>query len=276
MIGLSTEVREWLRALRAQDLAVARPVGEAVTVLLLDPHPPVRPLETALREEDSMLALDFAYQRQLDLLKDLRHRVANLATERMNQGGDDQELRAREEEALLASQRLQTRVNEFRHRKETAKAARSLALAKREINEALDSVEEGPVSGLDADAAAAQAATDELFRIADEIQYPHSQEFRELKLDALDLRLLFAEPSAGSFLLLVVGMGVDNWEDWYDEAVPLAADESTTATEHLAWYGLGAFLSEFFAGEEAVIRAASAPDAGTAQDDSLQRPDRSG
>jgi hypothetical protein len=73
----------------------------------------------------------------------------------------------------------------------------------------------------------------------------------------LFLRLLFSEPSDGCFLLLVVGMGVDSWEDWYDEAVPLAVEESAAAEENLAWYGLGAFLSEFFAGEEAVIGTAA-------------------
>ena len=254
MIGLSAEVREWLRALRTQDLAVARSVGEAVTVLLGDPRAAVRSLEEALRAEASVLALDFAYQRQLEFLQHGRRQVADMATERRRLEGlgqDGEELRKKEIEATLAAQRRQLRVDQFRNRKETAKAVYRVALAKQEINEALDSFEEGQ----DSDVAAAKAAIDELLRTAEDIQHPYSREFSELKVDALDLRLLFSEPSEGCFMLLVVGMGVDSWEDWYDEAAPLAAEESTAASEHLAWYGLGAFLSEFFAGEEAVIRA---------------------
>jgi hypothetical protein len=256
MIGLSAEVREWLRALRTQDLAVARSVGEAVTVLLGDPRPAVRSLEEALRAEHPVLALDFSYISQLEFLQPGRRHVADLATERRRLevlGQSHPELRKKEIEATLAIQRQHSRVEEFRNRKETAKAVYRVARAKQEINEELDSFEEGQ----DDEVAAAKAAIDELLRTADEMQHPHSRGFSELKVDALDLRLLFSEPSDGFLMLLVVGMGMDNWGDWYDEAVPLAAEESTAASEHLAWYGLGAFLSEFFAGEEAVIRAAA-------------------
>jgi len=79
------EIRDWLAGLRDSEPVLARFVGEAVLALIdageaLGP-PLVIPLESVLRQpEDPREALDLSYQRQLEILTEVRRGVADVAT----------------------------------------------------------------------------------------------------------------------------------------------------------------------------------------------------
>src|SRR6266478_4288227 len=79
------EIRDWLTGLRVSEPELAHLVGEAVLALLdagetLGP-PLVVPLESVFRApEDPREALDYSYQRQLEMLTKVRRGVADVAT----------------------------------------------------------------------------------------------------------------------------------------------------------------------------------------------------
>jgi hypothetical protein len=81
------EIRDWLTSLREIEPELARLVGEAVLALIdagaaLGP-PLVVPVESLLRQpQDPREALDFSYQRQLEMLTGVRRGVADVATSR--------------------------------------------------------------------------------------------------------------------------------------------------------------------------------------------------
>ncbi|MFB9835321.1 PspA/IM30 family protein, partial [Actinoallomurus acaciae] len=278
---MSSEVRDWLATVLAEDHQVGRVVGEAVTVLFQEGSgqgaPLVTPVESLLRARHPLIALDHSYQRQLELLQRVRRSLADLATARkrlelkIGGGGLDQEalagarrryeeLAAEEEQATLSAQHLRARVDAFRARKEAVKAGYTAARAKREIHEAFAALGETHVPGLAADdLAPAQAATDELLQAADDLEQQlgidKTPEINELRLVTADLRLLFAAESPDTAVLLVVGIGRDDWEEWYDEALPLARAELQLQDEDFTSYDMVAFLSEYFPGEEAEIQA---------------------
>jgi phage shock protein A len=111
-LRMHNQVRDWLTGLRDTDPGLARQVGEAVLALLdagdaLGP-PVVVPLESAVRRpEDPREALDFSYQRQLEILTKVRRGVADVATSRkrveLQAGSLEQQI------ARLASQREKAR-----------------------------------------------------------------------------------------------------------------------------------------------------------------------
>jgi phage shock protein A len=279
---MSSEVRDWLATLLAEDHQVGRVVGEAVAVLFeggsgLGEHL-VIPMESLLRAEHPRIALDHAYQRQLELLQRVRRSVADLATARKRSelriGGGDldqgaladarqryEELVANEEQAALSSQRLQASVDAFRSRKEAVKAGYTAALAKQQIDEAFAALGEPHGSGLTADdIAPAPAATDELLQAAADLERQLGGEgapemLSELRLETADLRLLFAAESPETAVLLVVGIGREDWGEWYDEALPLARAELQREDDDFTAYDRAAFLSEYFPGEEAEVQA---------------------
>ena len=86
-LRMHQEIRDWLTGLRRTEPELARLVGEAVLALLdagetLGP-PLVVPLGSALRPpEDPRQTLDYAYQRQLEMLTQVRRGVADVATSR--------------------------------------------------------------------------------------------------------------------------------------------------------------------------------------------------
>src|SRR6266568_2867849 len=86
-LRMHQEIRAWLTGLRRTEPELARLVGEAVLALLdagetLGP-PLVVPLGSALRPpEDPRQTLDYAYQRQLEMLTQVRRGVADVATSR--------------------------------------------------------------------------------------------------------------------------------------------------------------------------------------------------
>ncbi len=80
------EIRDWLTGLRGSEPELARLVGEAVLALIeagetLGP-PLVVPLGSVLLPEDPRETLDLAYQRQLEMLTQVRRGVADVATSR--------------------------------------------------------------------------------------------------------------------------------------------------------------------------------------------------
>jgi PspA/IM30 family/Helix-turn-helix domain len=86
-LRMHNEIRDWLTGLRGTEPELARLVGEAVLALLdagesLGP-PLVVPLGSVLRPpDDPREALDYSYQRQLELLQKVRRGVADVATSR--------------------------------------------------------------------------------------------------------------------------------------------------------------------------------------------------
>jgi len=86
-LRMHNRVRDWLTDLRGAEPETARVIGEAVLAMLeagesLGP-PVVLPLESALRSpHDPREALDYAYERQLEVLQRVRRGVADVATSR--------------------------------------------------------------------------------------------------------------------------------------------------------------------------------------------------
>jgi hypothetical protein len=56
-------------------------------------------------------------------------------------------------------------------------------------------------------------------------------------------------------VLLVVGIGHDDWSEWYEEALPLVRAELQLQDDDFTGYDLAAFLAEYFPGEEAEVQA---------------------
>jgi hypothetical protein len=86
-LRLHSEVRDWLTDLGGTEPELARRVGEAVVALLDTGErlgaPLVVPLESVLRPpDDPREALDYSYQRQLEVLQKVRRGVADVATSR--------------------------------------------------------------------------------------------------------------------------------------------------------------------------------------------------
>jgi hypothetical protein len=283
-LWMSAEVRTWLAALRTEDPEVARLVGEAVTVLFeggaaLGP-PLVMPLESVLRVENPGCALDHRYQRQLDLQRRGRRGIADLAAERerlqrrIDAGDLDPpaladarrrhgELTAEEERATLSARRLQAAVDEFRYRKQVVQTGHPMARAVQELHEAFAATGEARANGPAGDLAAAQATVDEMLEAAAALEREYGdgaspEGLHELRLESADLRLLFAARSPDTGVLLVVGMDQEDWPEWYGEALPLARDDLGLGEDEFTDYGLGAFLSEYFPGEQAEVRAGAA------------------
>ena len=83
---MAAEVRTWLTGLRSGDPAAARAVGVVTLALLttgdsLGP-PVVRELGQAAGLDDTHTALDRAYERGLDIMRDVRRAAADAATAR--------------------------------------------------------------------------------------------------------------------------------------------------------------------------------------------------
>jgi DNA-binding XRE family transcriptional regulator len=126
---LHSEIRDWLTDLRGTEPELARQVGEAVVALLdagerLGP-PLVVPLESVFRPpDDPREALDYSYERQLEVLQKVRRGVAEVATSRKRvelQVGELEEAAAR-----LAGQRreaLDTRDEDMAREAQTREAA---------------------------------------------------------------------------------------------------------------------------------------------------------
>jgi hypothetical protein len=110
------------------------------------------------------------------------------------------------------------------------------------------------------DMAPARIAIDELLQASADLEQrlggdAAPEELSELRLESAGLRLLFASESPDTAVLLVAGIGHDDWEEWYDEALPLARDELQLPDEDFTSYDLAEFLSEYFAGEQTEVQA---------------------
>jgi phage shock protein A len=86
-LRMHNRVRNWLTDLRGTEPEAARVIGEAILAMIeagesLGP-PVVLPLESVLRSpDDPREALDYSYQRQLEMLQRVRRGVADVATSR--------------------------------------------------------------------------------------------------------------------------------------------------------------------------------------------------
>jgi phage shock protein A len=97
--------------------------------------------------------LDYSYQRQLELLQQVRRGLADVATScrrvelqlaQLGQSAANQQasVQAEQDKLTVASQRLQAKVEAFRTRKETIKAAYTAAEAQTRIGEAVTGISE--------------------------------------------------------------------------------------------------------------------------------------
>src|SRR6266487_2604712 len=100
--------------------------------------------KTLDRYEDPRETLDYSYERQLEMLQKMRRGVADVATSRKRIELQLQHDQLKGEEAKLvdASQRLQTKIEAFRTRKETIKATYTAAEAQTKVNEAISGISE--------------------------------------------------------------------------------------------------------------------------------------
>ena len=145
-LRMHNDIRDWLTGLRATEPELARLVGEAVLALIeagerLGP-PLVLPLEPVLRPEDPRKALDYSYQRQMEVLTRIRRGVADVATSRKRVELQVNQLE--EQAARLARQREQAleaghdalageaRAREAGVQEQLAKLRRQLALLTRD------------------------------------------------------------------------------------------------------------------------------------------------
>jgi Helix-turn-helix domain len=262
---MSVEVRDWLVMVLAEEPAVGRVIGEAIAVLF-DTEPAealIRPLEAVLSSREPLVALDDAYQRQLELLQTVRRSVRDIATRRKRQEQQStdepsrrrlEELQTMEEQATLASMRLQDEIDSFRGRKEVVKANYTTALAKLQIN-AVDKDE--PPLDLADDLGNIRAIVDTTLRRIAEMERSlgaGTDNTNELRLEAADLRLLFATTADDTITFLVAGT---TQEGWYSEALPLARAELQLENDEFITYDEPTFLSEYFPGHEAEIRTAA-------------------
>ena len=169
----------------------------------------------------------------------------------------------RERQAVLSAERLKADVEAFRSRKEAVKAGYAAALAKQQVDEAFAALGEPHGSGLGAGGIApVLAATRELLRTGADLERRLGgdgapETLRELRLATADLRLLFAAASPETAVLLVVGIGREDWGEWYAEALPLARAELQRGGDDFASFDRAAFLSAYFPGEEAEVQAAA-------------------
>lgn len=98
---MAAEVRTWLTELRSSDPPAARAVGAVTLALLIAGEdlgpPPVRELGRAAALDDTHTALDRAYQRGLEIMRDVRRAAADASTARKRA-----EFQLGEAQALLA------------------------------------------------------------------------------------------------------------------------------------------------------------------------------
>jgi hypothetical protein len=265
---MSAEVRDWLAAVLAEEPAIGRVIGEAIAVLFDTQlaEALIKPLEAVLSSREPLVALEDAYLRQLELLQTVRRSVRDIATRRKRQelqSTDEpsrrlEELVTMEEQAILASQRLQNEIDSFRSRKEVVKANYTTAIAKLQINAA--NKDEPPLDLAD-DLGKIRAIVDTTLRRIAEMERSlgagTSDNTNELRLEAADLRLLFATTADDTITFLVAGMAQETWSEWYSEALPLARAELQLQAEDFTTYDEPTFLSEYFPGHEAEVRTAA-------------------
>jgi hypothetical protein len=265
---MPAEVGEWLTAVLAEDPEVGRLIGEAVTVLFTEGVG--TPLTDVLAVENPHVALDHAYWRMLSAHQTMRRELADLASARLraerdlaDAGGDEETLAgvrrrlrglaAEEERTARVARSRQRWLDGFRSGKEVAKARYSLVLAQREVERALTAL--GEPSGLDPGGAleSARSTVHELLRTAETAEV--RPVLKELRLETVSLRLLFAVDDPDTVIPLVAGIGSDDWAEWYADAMRLAQDGLYLDDEDLTGYDRAAFLSAYFPGAESDVEA---------------------
>jgi len=245
-IRVAPEVRRWLAELRTADPGAADLVDAALMALRdrgsgMGP-PLVVPVETP--SQDARPDLDYAYQRQLEMLTKVRRGVADIATARKRLELQIQQLeevmdrqpavaahladlrsqfesvRSEEEKLNLASRRLELKVNNFRVRKEAIKAADAAA-------DAADVVEQAEAELGDTGAAGASGSgpAPDIAPGRQAKPLPLS-ELRPGAPEMDDIRILFtvepsgtAAQSADTAVILAAGTERDWLRAWYAESI---------------------------------------------------------
>jgi hypothetical protein len=128
------------------------------------------------------------------------------------------DMQAEEERITEASQRLQAKVDAFRIRKETIKAASTAAAAAADAAWA-----EAVIDGASTDTDAPVSAGDEAVKPASPDPARRSLQLSELRLpgapESAAPRILFTVEPPGTAVLLAVGMESDWLRAWYTEAI---------------------------------------------------------
>ncbi len=246
-IRVAPEVKRWLAELRRADPGAADLVDAALVALRdrgSDMGPPlVVPVETPNR--DGRPDLDYAYQRQLEMLTTVRRAVADIATARKRLELQIQQLeqvmdrrpavaaqladlrsqfdsvRGEEERLDTASRRLHAKVNDFRIRKDALKAADAAA-------DAADVVEQAEAelaaSGENGQHASGAGQVPDLGPVRQVKPLPLS-ELRPGAPELDDIRILFTVElsrtmqSPDTAVILVAGTKRDWLRAWYTESV---------------------------------------------------------
>jgi hypothetical protein len=258
---MSGDISDWLDELAADEPARARAVGAAFVELLSTLELAAAPGVTSLAELDSgpidgAATLDSSYQELLDRMQQLRQQAALAATARSSidqamaalsdatDYGDvtdrlarlkehRQTARSREAQITARCERLQAQLDDFRVRREMAKANYTAALAAVEIRQVLDEMSAADVAeaetaltdakaNLDATARAARA----LLTQADGRTGP-ADGLLELDLGGHaddQIRILLAEEPPGTAMLLAVLHGEEAIASHRSQAIDLASD----------------------------------------------------
>jgi hypothetical protein len=240
-IRVAPEVRRWLAELRRADPGAADLVDAALVALRdrgsgMGP-PLVVPVETPSQE--ARPDLDYAYQRQLEMLSRVRRAVADIATARKRLELQVQQLeevvgrqpdaaaqlddvrrqfesvRSEEERLNAASRRLQFKVNNFRSRKEAIKAADIAADATDVVGQAEAELAATGANGQDPSAA---GPVQDLVPVRQPRPLPLS-ELRPGAPEMDDIRILFAVEAPDTAVILAAGTERDWLRAWYAESV---------------------------------------------------------
>jgi hypothetical protein len=67
---------------------------------------------------------------------------------------------------------------------------------------------------------------------------------RELRWETAQLRLLFTDSGPDSVAMVVVGIDQDDWQEWYEEALPLIRAELALLPIERTSHSLDEFLAE--------------------------------
>jgi hypothetical protein len=256
---MSGDIGDWLRELAADEPARARAAAAALVAVLDAPDLASAPYVTSLAgpvapaEPDS---LDYLYQEALTALQRVRQEVANAATARSSidqaiealadapDYGDitarlarlheHREAASRREEAAAAlRERLQARVDDFRTRKETAKASYTAAVASLRVREVLAELSPEELTRAEAEVADARARLEAAARTGRDLitragGRPNPEPgLLELNVGGLgddQISILLAEEPAGTALLLAVLHGSEAIASHRTEAIALASD----------------------------------------------------
>ncbi len=302
---MSGDISDWLHELAADEPARARSAGAALVEVLAVAELATAPGVTSLAEPDSdpidgRAVLDACYQQLLDKMQQLRQEAALAATARgsideamaaladATDYGDvtdrlarlkehRQAARRRETEAADRCARLQLELDDFRVRREVAKAGYTAALGALKVRRALTETTPGELAKAETAVTEAKASLDAAGRAARALlSQPDGRAGPADGLLELDLgghaddqiRLLLAEEPPGTALLLAVLHGEAAIASHRQQAIELASDllddlragapGGGGGDPHAEFGDAAEFLAAFFPGDAGEIEREAA------------------